>query len=209
MNTKRFWQLIETTKGEHQPRLLERMLLSYPVQEIEVFDRLFHGFSKACYKENGVLWQALAEVVGFVSDDSFEYFTAWLIGQGKDTYNEVVRCPARISEFVTKESTWMCEEMLYAAMNAIETVKAWMPLLMAQEQFEELCEYLDSEQGCNFHERVPGDSQSVTWKCDNTLAMTRQWLQEHGLNVDANVGKLQALGGFCDCEVLFNTTERW
>lgn len=209
MNTKTFWQLIKSTKGEHQPRLLERMLLQYPLSEIEAFDRLFTTYRQACYKENGILWTALSEVVGFVSDDSFEYFVAWLIGQGKDIYNEVVRCPARISEFATKESQWQCEEMLYVAMKAIETVKAWESLLMSEEQFEALCEYLDSEQGCNFRERVPGDSQSITWKCDNTLAMTRQWLQEHGLNVNANVGKLEALGGFCGCEVLFNTTERW
>lgn len=128
MDTKTFWQLIKSTRGdEQQPTRLEEALLQYPLQEIEDFDKIFSNLYASHYRANGQLWTALTEVVGFVSDDSFIYFMCWLIGQGEEVYNEVTRCPARIGEFVIKDHEWHREEMLYVAMNVIEKVTGKIP----------------------------------------------------------------------------------
>lgn len=81
--------------------------------------------------------------------------------------------------------------------------------LMTQEQFDALCEFLDSSDGCNFHETEPGNIESVTWKCDGALSMTRKFLDECIPDVDENLALLADMGGHCDCEVLFNVAERW
>ena len=88
------------------------------------------------------------------------------------------------------------------------------PQLLPIEKFEELLDFLDSEEGCNFHERIPGDSKSVTWKCDGTLAMTLIWMETHGITNGIeqaiNLAEIQRHGGHCDCEVLFNVSvEDW
>ena len=41
-------------------------------------------------------------------------------------------------------------------------------------------------------------------KCDNGLTLTRTWLAEHGLDVDASTQWLADHGAACDCEVLLN-----
>ena len=48
-------------------------------------------------------------------------------------------------------------------------------------------------------------------ECDNTLACTRTYLRRRGMSsdeVDALCRALNELGGFCDCEVLFNAVWR-
>ena len=122
MDTNTFWHLIKSTQGKNQPQLLEQVLSQYPLEEVEDFDRIFNSLYSEHYKANGLLWVALTEVVGFVSDDSFIYFMCWLIGQGEQVYSEVTMHPARVREFVLKGSEWQCEEMLYVGMNAIEKI---------------------------------------------------------------------------------------
>ena len=66
--------------------------------------------------------------------------------------------------------------------------------------FGDLFEYLGRE--CNFHKRK--SDGETTWKCDGDLSMTQQFCQDHNLNFVSVKEKLQSMGGFCDCEVLFN-----
>ena len=71
-----------------------------------------------------------------------------------------------------------------------------MTKLMHLEQFEALCEYISS--------RISGPQD-----CDNKLTLTTQWLTDNGFHVEANCIRLNALGGYCDCEVLMNAEGRW
>lgn len=41
-------------------------------------------------------------------------------------------------------------------------------------------------------------------KCGCNYALTRRWLAEHGLEVDASVNVILMLGGGCDCEIVYN-----
>lgn len=72
---------------------------------------------------------------------------------------------------------------------------------MTRITFRKLVQYL--EQQCNFHK----DGSGVTWICDNSLAFTRKFCDENNLDFPQVKALLEANGGFCDCEVLFNCIE--
>ncbi len=47
-------------------------------------------------------------------------------------------------------------------------------------------------------------------ECDDTLKLTREFLEENQItNTDEVVGWLQNNGGYCDCEVLYNVEEKF
>lgn len=83
-----------------------------------------------------------------------------------------------------------------------------MASLMTYEQVEALCEWLEGPEGCHFRPH-PRKSDDFTWNCDHSLKLTKKWLKRHKLDVDANVEALQACGGYCDCEVVFNVLQSW
>ena len=76
--------------------------------------------------------------------------------------------------------------------------------ILTPEQAKDLFAFLEGPEGCDFKEDIPGDTSSVTWKCNGTLKMTRAWLYQHGLPVERVLTWLEQGGGYCDCEVLFN-----
>jgi Protein of unknown function (DUF2695) len=76
---------------------------------------------------------------------------------------------------------------------------------MTNEQLFALFDYLEGPQGCNFQDDERGEA---TWKCDTTLDMTRAWLRDRGLDEEENIAFLESLGGHCDCEVVFNVTDK-
>ena len=80
--------------------------------------------------------------------------------------------------------------------------------LMTQEQFRQLCEYLEGPDGCSFVD-APDEAEGIHWNCDGTLKLTRGWLRRHNLTVEVNIAALEACGGYCDCEVVFNAVDRW
>jgi hypothetical protein len=118
MDNKTFWQLIEETRGETQPALIEQRLTLCQPDEIAEFDRIFRDYHHDSY--HMPLWDAVYAVIGFCSDDSFDYFRAWLIGQGEGIYTEVTRYPQRAGEFVMKGGPWQSEALMYAALNAYQ-----------------------------------------------------------------------------------------
>lgn len=70
------------------------------------------------------------------------------------------------------------------------------PRLMTAKEFDRLCLWL-SDAG------MPD-------RCDNSLRKTRQWLRRREfLSLNGNVKLLRKLGGYCDCEVLFNVSGSW
>lgn len=70
------------------------------------------------------------------------------------------------------------------------------PRLMTTGEFDRLCLWL-SDAG------MPD-------KCDGSLRKTRQWLRRREfLSLKANVNLLRKLGGYCDCEVLYNVSGEW
>ena len=80
-------------------------------------------------------------------------------------------------------------------------------VLLTRAQVDVLCAWLDGAEGCNF--RKDGETDEILWGCDHTLRLTRQWLKQAGLGVEANIQMLNDCGGFCDCEIIFNVLQSW
>lgn len=85
MGPRQFWQLIERSKVENeghcdrQAGALTALLLEVPATDIMAFDRLFEYHVDQAYRND--LWAAAYIINGGCSDDGFEYFRRWLIGQ--------------------------------------------------------------------------------------------------------------------------------
>jgi len=71
--------------------------------------------------------------------------------------------------------------------------------LLTQEQFVQLYKCLAGPEGYNFQD-APDEPDGMTWDCDETLNLTREWLEHHHLDVETNIAALQACGAWCDCE---------
>jgi len=83
------------------------------------------------------------------------------------------------------------------------------PRLMTTKEFGRLCAWLDGPDGCNFRVDL-SQPEGITWTCDGSLRMTKRWLRRRDfLHIDANIKVLKSLGGYCDCEVVFNACGKW
>ena len=74
-------------------------------------------------------------------------------------------------------------------------------------RWDEFCERLEGPEGCDFQQEVPGDADTITWKCaggyDKTFALAI--LEDMGgFDIEHTVEYLNDMGGHCDCEILFN-----
>jgi hypothetical protein len=134
MDTSQFWRLIEQSKAESggdctkQVDALTSTLLKLPADEIEEFDVIFYRFHAEAYRND--VWAAAYIMNGGCSDDGFEYFRTWLIGQGEASYTAALRDPESLVSVVESilERTragvplygYECEHLAYAADVAYE-----------------------------------------------------------------------------------------
>ena len=70
----------------------------------------------ASYNYN--LWGAAYVINGGCSDDCFDYFREYLIGQGKDRFYQTVKDPESCAGWVKAEEEDDWQGMRYAAINA-------------------------------------------------------------------------------------------
>jgi hypothetical protein len=104
MDPRQFWQLIERSKAESegdcymQADALTLILLELPAKAIVAFDRLFAHYSDQAYRND--LWAAAYIINRGCSDDGFEYFRRWLIGQGEAVYTAALRDPESLLSVV-------------------------------------------------------------------------------------------------------------
>jgi len=111
MNKEQFWHIIEDSKRdsknniEMQEYLVKKTLALLPPEEEIAYTHIFHEFYDQVHNEN--VWQELANLFDYVSDDSFDYFCAWLISCGKTVYYAVLHNTKLIKEFVMDGHEWI------------------------------------------------------------------------------------------------------
>lgn len=66
---------------------------------------------------------------------------------------------------------------------------------MTEAKFDALCKWLESPKGCTFQQEILGESESLTWTCDGTLKLTRQWMRAHGINDAVTLPELEERAG--------------
>lgn len=135
MDRDRFWTLVAETKGgncrQHAARLTDRLRALGPTDIIAfqaVWDELMHE----SYRWD--LWGAAYLANGGCSDDGFDYFRGWLVGQGREVFEAVLRDPDSLASqprSTSRRPVWArlepwdrleCEGMTAVAFWAYEAV---------------------------------------------------------------------------------------
>ena len=101
-----FWQLIEKAKNSSKDDFrascenLIEYLTEYSVDDIVSFDNILSKKIKKATTYKMLL--ACFIINSYISDDTFEYFCGWLIGQGKDNYEAGVADPNYFCKLLEK-----------------------------------------------------------------------------------------------------------
>jgi len=126
MSEDLFWEIIEKTKADDPQDQLDNLvnlLSTMTADDIFGFDYRLDKFLETSYSSD--LWAAAYIICGGCSDDSFDYFRAWLISKGRTVFEAAVENPDSLIDFLADadESDFPeNEEILYAALDAYEEV---------------------------------------------------------------------------------------
>ncbi|GGV41149.1 hypothetical protein GCM10010495_68330 [Kitasatospora herbaricolor] len=122
-----FWQIIDETRDaadgdpdEQADRLVERLAQLTPDDVID-FARLFEARFQRAYRTD--LWGAAHLLLEGASEDAFDYFRCWLIGQGREVFEGALQEPDDLAELVPdfdEEEDGDAEDIGYAADEAYE-----------------------------------------------------------------------------------------
>lgn len=125
MDITAFWELIDKTreaaKGEPQKQSdwLTEELVKLSAQEIIAFDEIFHDLKDKAYMGN--LWDAAFIIMYYCSDSGFEEFREWLVGRGKEAYENALVDPETLVN-VLEVGEQVYPTLLSPAMEAYEKV---------------------------------------------------------------------------------------
>ncbi|MFF4338546.1 DUF4240 domain-containing protein [Kitasatospora sp. NPDC001540] len=127
MDETGFWQLVDEAReaaagdpDEQAEALVDRLLRLTP-DEVLDFARQFEARFQRAYTVE--LWGAAHLLLDGASEDAFDYFRCWLIGQGRDVFEGAVHDPDALAELVPdfdEEEDGDGEELGYAADEAYE-----------------------------------------------------------------------------------------
>ncbi|UNO44229.1 DUF4240 domain-containing protein [Streptomyces sp. MST-110588] len=164
MDETEFWELIdgsrETAEGdpEEQAEVLVERLLARDPDSVVDFARHFESRYNRAYHWD--LWAAAGILLGGASDDAFDYFRCWLIGQGREVFEGALHDPDDLAELLEdfdEEVDGDAEELGYAADEAYEQLTgSEMPDLgLPPQPREPLGTYIDFDDDGALAERFP------------------------------------------------------
>ncbi|WP_165484796.1 DUF4240 domain-containing protein [Streptomyces kasugaensis] len=164
MDETEFWELIdgsrEAAEGdpEEQADLLVERLAGRDPDVVVDFARHFEARYNRAYAWE--LWAAAGIMLGGASDDAFDFFRCWLIGQGREVFEGALHDPDRLADLVTDFDEAVdgdAEELGYAADEAYEQLTgAVLPDLgLPPQPPEPLGTYLDFDDDRALAERFP------------------------------------------------------
>jgi len=125
MDITEFWELIDKTReaasgdARKQSDLLTEELAKLPEKEIISFDDIFHDLKGNAYM--GHLWDAAQLIEYGCSDSGFEEFREWLVGRGKEAYENAIKDPETLVD-VLEVGEQIFPTLLGPAMEAYEKV---------------------------------------------------------------------------------------
>ena len=126
MSEDQFWEIIEKTKADDPQDQLDKLvslLSTMTVDDIFGFDYRLDKFLELSYKSD--LWAAAYILCGGCSDDSFDYFRAWLVSKGRTIFEAAVEKPDSLIDFLAEVDEFDIlenEEIMYATLDAYEEV---------------------------------------------------------------------------------------
>lgn len=126
MTNTQFWNLIDQSRQgsgdcKAQTERLQQILSTLPPTDIVEFQQIFADRIVESYRWD--LWGVAWLIGKSCSDDSFEYFCRWLIGQGKVVYEQALVDPQSIANCLEgNDRDIECEELFYAGGEAYEAI---------------------------------------------------------------------------------------
>ncbi len=151
MDDPTFWQLIDESRSlcdgddavaraESQAEHLTALLKKRSAYEIEAFERRFTELMNASFTWD--LWGAAFIINGGCDEEGFEFFRAWLIGQGREVFDRAMKDPQSLLELVKAEPEpsevlFEAEPLIFAAGDAYiartsEDIDVPMPMRAAE-----------------------------------------------------------------------------
>ena len=127
MDETEFWELVDASRAgaegdpDEQADLLVERLIQLDPDSVLDFARHFEYRYNRAYRWD--LWGAAWVLLDGASDDAFDFFRCWLIGQGRDVFEGAVHDPDSLAELVDDfddEIDGDGEELGYAADEAYE-----------------------------------------------------------------------------------------
>ncbi|MFF9766415.1 DUF4240 domain-containing protein [Streptomyces sp. NPDC053086] len=127
MDETEFWELIDATREaaegdpEEQADVLVDRLLQLDPELVLDFARHFEARYNRAYRWD--LWGAAWLLLDGCSDDAFDFFRCWLIGQGREVYEGALHDPDALADLLgdfDEEIDGDGEELGYAADEAYE-----------------------------------------------------------------------------------------
>ncbi|WP_406177657.1 DUF4240 domain-containing protein [Streptomyces sp. NBC_00996] len=127
MDETEFWELVDTTREaaegdpEEQADLLVERLVQLDPDAVLDFARHFEARYNRAYRWD--LWGAAWVLLDGASDDAFDFFRCWLIGQGREVFEGAVHDPDSLADLLEdfdEEIDGDGEELGYAADEAYE-----------------------------------------------------------------------------------------
>jgi len=125
MDVESFWKLIDKTReaangdARIQSDLLTDELVKLPAEEIISFQTIFYDLKDKAYIGN--LWDAATVIMDGCSDSGFNEFREWLIGRGKEAYENAMKDPETLVD-ILEASEVIFPTLLGPAMEAYEKV---------------------------------------------------------------------------------------
>jgi hypothetical protein len=127
MDETEFWELIDSTRQaaegdpEEQADLLVDRLTRLDPESVLDFARHFEARYHRAYTWD--LWGAAWVLLEGASDDAFDFFRCWLIGQGREIFEGALHDPDSLAELLDdfdEELDGDAEELGYVADDAYE-----------------------------------------------------------------------------------------
>jgi hypothetical protein len=127
MDETEFWELVDATRDaaegdpEEQADLLVERLIQLDPDAVLDFARHFESRYNRAYHWD--LWGAAWVLLDGASDDAFDFFRCWLIGQGREVFEGAVHDPDSLADLLDdfdEEVDGDGEELGYAADEAYE-----------------------------------------------------------------------------------------
>lgn len=170
---KEFWALIEESKkyinNNDKKDFLIKKLMTLGIDDIIAFETCFRTFYKDTYRSS--LWGAAYIIKGGCSDDSFDYFRAWLIAQGMEVYHNAIKNPECLADYLESEegnsdSFFEFEELLYVSLIAYEKVRTGN-IIVKNDLYDEFSDLIEKN-GFNYTYAYIDD---VPWEDTEDLKM--------------------------------------
>jgi uncharacterized protein DUF4240 len=160
-----FWGIIETARADAGPDTsfadaLVEELATRSVREVRDFHERFFELHTSLYRWD--IWAAAYLIGGGCSDDSFSYFRAGVIGQGREWYQRVLASPDSLADHPAalspRNGRLFYEEISYAADYAIERItgtEEHIGYAGPREGDQDMGEDFDFDDPREMHRRLP------------------------------------------------------